>query len=167
MNQCIHLIDLLSWFMGPVDTIYGHAATLARKIEVEDTCVAVLKFKNGALGVIEGTTSVFPASVPHRIELHGEKGSILIEGEDIRMWVVEDKEGKERDRLAEIKKSGKVSLKPFNFSKGHLEQIKDMVDAIKEDREPIVNGEEGRKSIEIILAIYESSKTGKPVKFPL
>ena len=167
MNQCIHLIDLLSWFMGPVDTIYGYAATLARKIEVEDTSVAVLRFKNGSLGVIEGTTSVFPPSVPHRIELHGQKGSILIEGEDIRMWVVEDKEGKERDRLAEIKKSGKVSLKPFNFSKGHLEQIKDMVDAIKEDREPIVNGEEGRKSIEIILAIYKSSRTGKPVKLPL
>jgi predicted dehydrogenase len=167
MNQCIHLIDLLSWFMGPVDTIYGYAATLARKIEVEDTSVAVLKFKNGALGVIEGTTSIFPSTIPHRIELHGHKGSILIEGEDIRMWVVEDNEGKDRDRLAELKKSGKTSLKPFDFNKGHFEQIKDMVDAIKEDREPIVNGEEGRKSIEIILAIYKSSRTGKPVKLPL
>ena len=163
MNQCIHLIDLLSWFMGPVDTIYGYAATLARKIEVEDTSVAVLKFKNGALGVIEGTTSVFPPSVPHRIELHGQKGSILIEGEDLKMWVVEDSEGKERDRLDELKKL----LKPFDFSKGHFAQIKDMVDAIKEDREPIVNGEEGRKSLEIILAIYKSSRTGKSVKLPL
>ena len=170
MNQCIHLIDLLQWFMGPVETIYGYAATLARKIEVEDTSVAVLKFRNGAIGVIEGTTSVFPPTVPHRIELHGEIGSIMIEGEEIRRWVVEEGEGRfsqEKDRLAELKASGEFSSQPCDFSLGHIPQIRDMVEAIKEDREPIVNGEEGRKALEIILAIYKSSRTGKPVRLPL
>jgi len=164
MNQCIHLIDLLLWYMGPVETIYGYAATLARKIEVEDTSVAVLRFKNGALSVIEGTTSVFPETIPPRIELHGQKGSIMIEGEEIKRWVVEDKDGKEKDKLSELKASGEISSQPIDVMSGHTIQIKDMVEAIKQDREPIVNGEEGRRSIEIILSIYRSSQTGKPIR---
>jgi len=171
MNQGIHMIDLLQWYMGPVDTIYGYAETLARKIEVEDTCVAVLKFKNGAIGVIEGTTSVFPPDIPHRIEIHGEKGSILIGGEGIERWITGGPDGKPIDKLKskkETKKTKQAITSPTSIATlGHQIQVQDMVKAIKENREPIVSGEEGKKSLEIILGIYKSSKSGKPVKLPL
>lgn len=165
MNQGIHIIDLLQWYMGPVDTIYGYAETLARKIKVEDTSVAVLKFKSGALGVIEGTTSVYPETIPHRLELHGDRGSIMIEGEGIRRWEVRGEEGKVLSKLEKIEEAGKAITSPTDIGmEGHIKQIGDMVEAIKEDKEPLVNGEEGRKSLQIILAIYQSAKTGKPVK---
>ena len=171
MNQGIHMIDLLQWYMGEVDTIYGYAETLARKIEVEDTCVAALKFKNGAIGVIEGTTSVFPPDIPHRIEIHGEKGSILIEGEGIKRWITGGPDGKPIDKVKskkETKKTKQAIAAPTSIDTlGHQIQIQDMVKAIKENKEPIVSGEEGRKSLEIILGIYKSSKSGKPVKLPL
>lgn len=169
MNQGIHMIDLLQWYMGPVAKIYGYARTLARKIEVEDTCVSVLEFENGAIGVIEGTTSVFPPTIPHRLEIHGQRGTIIIEGEDIRLWTVEGKRGQEIDRLKtqQAYKRSKDIARTNIISKGHYIQIQDMVCAIQNDRPPIVTGEEGRKSIEIILGIYKSSRTGRPVKLPL
>ena len=165
MNQGIHLIDLLQWYMGPVETIYGYAEALARKIEVEDTSVAVLKFKSGALGVIEGTTSVYPETIPHRLELHGDRGSIMIEGEGIKRWEVMGRDGKVVSKGAETEAAGKAITDPTDIGmEGHIRQVKDMVEAIKEDRDPIVSGEEGRKSLQIILAIYRSAKTGKPVR---
>lgn len=172
MNQGIHMIDLLQWYMGEVETIYGSAQTLARRIEVEDTAVAVLKFRNGALGVIEGTTSVFPADIPHRLEIHGEKGSILIEGEGIKRWVTGGPDGEPVDKVEhreedEKKKTKQAIVSPTSITTlGHQIQIQDMVDAVNEDRTPVVPGEEGRKSLEIILGIYESSKSGKPVRLP-
>jgi len=165
MNQGIHLIDLLQWYMGPVETIYGYAETLARKIDVEDTAVAILKFKSGALGVIEGTTSVYPETIPHRLELHGDRGSIMIEGEGIRRWEIMGEDGKVVSKAEEAEEAGKAITDPTDIGmEGHIRQVKDMVEAIKENREPIVSGEEGRKSLQIILAIYQSAKTGKPVR---
>jgi len=168
MNQGIHLIDLLQWYMGPVDTIYGYAETLARKIEVEDTSVAVLKFKSGALGVIEGTTSVYPETIPHRIELHGDKGSIMLQGEGIRRWEVMGEDGKVISRAEEAggtENTEKAIASPTDIGmEGHIILVRDMVEAIREGKEPMISGEEGRKSIQIILAIYQSAKTGKPVK---
>ncbi len=165
MNQGIHLIDLLQWYMGPVETIYGYAEALARKIEVEDTAVAILRFKSGALGVIEGTTSVYPETIPHRLELHGDRGSIMIEGEGIRRWEIMGEDGKVVSKAEEAEEAGKAITDPTDIGmEGHIRQVKDMVEAIKEDREPIVSGEEGRKSLQIILAIYQSAKTGKPVR---
>ncbi len=81
------MIDLLRWIMGPVDTLFSFADHLARKIEVEDTCVASMKFKSGAFGTLEGTTSVTPG-MNHRFELHGENGTILVDGESIVKWDV-------------------------------------------------------------------------------
>ncbi|MCD5390561.1 Gfo/Idh/MocA family oxidoreductase [candidate division NPL-UPA2 bacterium] len=170
MNQGIHIIDLLQWYMGPAAKIYGYAHTLARRIEVEDTSASVLEFKSGAIGVIEGTTSVFPPTIPHRVEIHGQKGTIIIEGEGIKLWKVEGRGGKEIDEL-KVKQSAATSKAitiPTDIgAEGHCIQIQDMVRAIQNDRPPIVSGEEGRKSIEIILAIYKSSRTGRPVKLPL
>ncbi|OGS22248.1 MAG: hypothetical protein A2252_06720 [Elusimicrobia bacterium RIFOXYA2_FULL_39_19] len=168
MNQGIHMIDLLQWYMGPVESVFGHCKTLARKIEVEDTAAAVIKFKNGAIGVIEGTTSVFPSNIPHRLELHGDRGSIMFSGSGLARWEVEGPDGKVIDKLQDTaKETQKAITKPTDISwEGHQQVIGDMVSAIKENREPVVTGEDGKKALEIILAIYESSKTGKEIKLP-
>lgn len=167
MNQSIHQIDLLQWFMGPVRSVKAYTDTLAHdNIEVEDTAVAVLRFANGALGVIEGTTSINPG-YPKEIQVHGDKGSVVLADDRIKEWNVpgysEDKLNVLRSREAE---NSNASSDPMAISFiNHQRQIEDMISAIKKDREPLVNGEEGRKSVEIILAIYESARTGKEVKF--
>jgi predicted dehydrogenase len=173
MNQGIHIIDLLQWYLGPVDTVYGYAETLTRRIEVEDTAAAVLKFKNGAIGVIEGTTSIYPPTLPHRVEIHGDKGTIMIEGEGIKRWSIMGEKGEEVDK-AEVDKvkeeegTGKAITSPTDIGmEGHRRLITDMVEAIREDREPLIPGKEARKALEIILAIYKSAKAGKPIKLPI
>ena len=163
MNQGVHMIDILRWIMGPVDTIFGFADHLARKIEVEDTCTACMEFKNGAFGTLEGTTSVTPG-MNHRLELHGEKGTILVDGENIVRWDV-PREDKEQILAGLQDNVGSAASDPTAIGmEGHRQQIADLIAAIKEDREPMVNGEEARNAVELILAIYRSAKTGQPVK---
>ncbi|OIO72673.1 MAG: hypothetical protein AUJ85_09650 [Elusimicrobia bacterium CG1_02_37_114] len=168
MNQGIHMIDLLQWYMGPVESVFGYCKTLARKIEVEDTAAVVLKFKNGAIGVIEGTTSVYPPTIPHRLEIHGEHGTIMFSGEGISRWEIEGTDGKIINKLKKIERGvEKPITSPTDISwEGHQKMIAGMVEAIRQDREPIITGEEGKKALEIILAIYESAKTGREIKFP-
>ena len=164
INQSIHTIDILQWIMGPVKRIYGKITTLTHKIEGEDVGTAVLEFENGALGVIEGSTSVYPG-YPQKIEIHGEKGSVIIESDEIADWTIE---GKEPFKADEDKGHGTGASDPMAISfEKHRRQIQDFIDAVKENREPVVNGEEGRKSLEIIMGIYTSSKEGKPVDLPL
>ena len=171
INQAIHTIDLLQWFMGEVESLYAFIDTKIHKIEVEDVAVAALRFKNGAIGVIEGSTAIYPG-LPRRLEIHGEKGTVILEGDKIKLWSFVDRKDKKKE-IEEIreykgKKSGDTSSNPTNFSiENHKLQIKDFVEAIKEDREPFINGEEGRKSLEIVRAIYFSGKTEKAVKFPV
>jgi predicted dehydrogenase len=161
MNQGIHGVDLLQYIMGPVKSIVAHTRTLTRKIEVEDTAAAILEFKNGALGVIQATTSIFPGS-PRRFEICGDKGTIALEEGSIVKW---DIEGQSPPEDVVVKNALTSSFNdPTNISiDGHSRQISDMVDAIKNDRKPLVDQYEGRKPIEIILGIYESSNTGKIV----
>jgi len=170
INQAIHAIDLLQWFMGPVDSLYGFMDTVGHKIEVEDTAVAALKFKNGAMGTIEGSTAVYPG-FPRRLEICGEKGSIVLKVDEIELWAIKGSEIKIKGSLREDyidKRVGDASSGPVYLSPEHHRlQIKDFIEAIREDREPLVNGEEGRKAIEIIKAIYRSAKIGKEVKLPL
>ncbi len=164
INQSIHTIDLLQWFMGPVKRIYGKIATLTHDIEGEDVGTAVLEFENSALGVIEGSTSVYPG-YPQRIEIHGAKGSVITEADEIINWAIE---GKEPFKAEEDKGHGTGASDPMAISfEKHRRQIQDFIDAIKEDREPLVNGEEGRKALEIVIGIYKSSKEGQPVDLPL
>ena len=163
MNQGVHGIDLLLWIMGEVDTIYGKVGTLARKIEVEDTADAMLTYKDGAFGVIQGTTSVYPG-LPCRSELHGEKGTIILEEQNIKLWDTVD--GGKRE-FAEGGVAGGTSDPTAIAAVGHALQVQDLVNAIREDRDPLITGEEGRKAVEVILAIYRSSETGKLVKLPL
>jgi predicted dehydrogenase len=171
MNQAIHSVDLLAWLMGPVVEITAHTATLAHeRIEVEDTAVATLKFANGALGVIEATTAAYPGYLK-RIELHGSNGSAVLEEEDLKTWdFVKLTKADEAIRAAmqKSKSTGGGAGDPSAIGHhGHAKQFADFVTAINKDREPAVNGPEGRRSVEIILAIYQSAETGKTVKLPL
>jgi len=162
MNQGIHGIDLLLWMMGPVETVYARTGTLARNIKVEDTAAAVLTFKNGAFGGLEATTSVYPGLEP-RLEIHGTKGTVVMVGNNIEKWEII---GKEKEKpICEESGGGRGIAEPTDISmEGHRLLIEDMIDAIKSNRNPAINGSEGRKAVELILAIYESAKTDKAVK---
>ncbi len=171
MNQAIHNVDLLYWMMGDVADVSGMTATLAHeRIEVEDTGVASLRFKNGALGVMEATTSAFPGLLK-KTEIHGTEGSVVVEQDDVLLWEFAKKTRQDaaiRKKFA--KKAGGTggASDPTAISySGHMEQLKDFINAIDTGKKPLVDGEEGRKSVEIILAIYKSSWSGRRVTLPL
>jgi predicted dehydrogenase len=165
MNQGIHLIDLLLWFMGPAKSVRGKIATLARKMETEDVAAAAVEFESGALGVVEGTTAAYPLDIPHRLEIHGDRGSIMIKGEKISRWQIMNENGMPVDRLQTAGPDEKESLDlEEGWNDGHRVLVADMANAIREDRDPLISGEEGKKAVELILAIYQSSKEGKPVE---
>jgi predicted dehydrogenase len=159
MNQGVHGIDLIQWLMGDVQSVFAYSAPLVREIEVEDTAVAVVKYKDGAFGVIQGTTSVYPGQ-ESRFELHGEKGTIIFDDSGFKQWKFADRE-EEMPKVAP-----RVSAKndPTQIaSDGHFLLVEDLIAAVREDRDPMVTGEEARKSVDLILAIYESARTGKEV----
>ena len=171
MNQAIHNVDLLYWLMGDITEVTGSTATLAHeRIEVEDTGVATVRFANGALGVIEASTSVFPGLLK-KTEIHGTEGSVIVEQDDVLLWTFAKETA--RDRAVRTKFAQKVgggggASNPAAISyQGHLKQLKDFVKAVQTGSTPLVDGMEGRKSVEIILAIYKSAKTGKRVTLPL
>ena len=171
MNQAIHNVDLLQWLMGDVETVSALTATLAHeRIEVEDTAVAAIRFKNGALGTIEATTSVFPGLVK-RTEIHGNQGSARVEQDAITLWDFEPKTESDL-KIQEWIRSGQNALSggasdPRAISHaGHRDQIADFLQAIDSGGAAKVDGREGRKAVEIIRAIYQSAKLGKAVQLP-
>lgn len=161
MNQGIHGIDALQYLVGPVKSVYGTCKTLARDIDVEDTAILVVEYENGAIGTIQGTTSVNPG-YPRKIEISGTKGTIVLTEDNITRWDIEGSEN-------EIIINNELNSSSFNNPTGgftserHRMQIKDLIDALNGGRKPLVDIYEGKKPVEIILAGYESSKTGKPV----
>ena len=170
MNQSIHNVDLLQWLMGDVESVYAMAATLAHvRIEVEDTCVAVVRFKNGALGRIEAATSAFPGLLK-RTEIHGDRGSARVEQDDITLWDFQIKAHSDAEIHATMSKASghkAGASDPRGIThEGHREQLADFLQAIDQGHAPFVDGREGRKSVEIIRAIYHSAKTGQPVTLP-
>ena len=170
MNQAIHSIDLLQWLMGPVKSVFGYTDTLVHRMETEDVAVAVLRFANGALGIIDATTGAYPG-VTTRIEIFGDKGSAVIENDSlsyihlarddkksISAYGVTPQERKKREE------TGPTSRNPATLSaNSHALQIADMIRAIREDGTPLVDGYAGRIPVEIILSIYESARTHKEV----
>ena len=171
MNQAIHSVDLLTWFMGPVVEIRAQTAMLAhRRIEVEDVAVATLRFENGALGVIQASTAVHPGYLK-RIEIHGTQGSAILEEEDIKAWDFAKKTRRDtmvRRKMQQQKSGGSGAVDPAAIGHhGHLLQLRDFLDAIRNDRAPAVDGHEGRRSVEIILGIYKAAETGRTVRLPL
>lgn len=160
MNQGIHGIDLVQWMMGDIVSVFAHTAALVRDIEVEDTAVIVVKYANGAFGVIQGTTSVYPAQET-RFELHGEKGSMIFGDEGIKTWEVMDGE---LERPSAVSDAGSPGADPSKVAyAGHIVLLDDLIDCIIEDKEPAISGAEARKAVAVIRAIYESSRTGKEV----
>jgi predicted dehydrogenase len=167
MNQAIHNVDLLLWMMGPVRQIAGFTATLAHeRIEVEDTAVACVRFTSGALGVIQATTSVHPG-LPKTIAIHGDRGTVVIEQEDVLRWDFTPETGEDRairQRFTQKVGASGGSSNPAAISHVyHARQLADFVRALKTGSRPLVDGSEGRKAVEVILGIYESARTGRAV----
>src|SRR5437763_8274335 len=154
MNQAIHNVDLLLWMMGPATHVSGFTATLAHeRIEVEDTAVACLRFQNGALGVIQATTSVFPG-LPKTIAVHGDKGTAVIEQEDVLRWDFSPETREDaavKARFAQKVGASGGSSDPKAISHvGHARQLADFVRAIQTGGRPVVEGREGRRAVEVI-----------------
>ncbi|MEE2617553.1 MAG: Gfo/Idh/MocA family oxidoreductase [Candidatus Poribacteria bacterium] len=171
MNQSIHAIDFLQYVMGPVESIQAFTDTLAHKrIDVEDVAVAALRFKNGALGVVEGTTAVYPGSLK-KFEFSGTKGTIVLEEEDIITWEFEEEEPEDteiKQQFTEKKSGGGGASDPRAINHdNHRRQMINLIQSIENNIPHLVDGREGRKAVEIILAIYQSSKAGKTVHLPL
>ncbi|CAB1078106.1 oxidoreductase [Alkalispirochaeta odontotermitis] len=175
MNQSIHTIDLLYHLAGEVDSVCAYAdRAIHRDIETEDNAVAIVRFKSGALGVIEGSTSCYsPTGHPAEVHLCGSDGSIFMRDNSFPVWDFKKKwpsDTKTRQIFrAELGEAGAGAADPsaIDFS-GHQKCFEDTVRAIKTGKKPFIDGNEARKSIEIILAIYRSAlKGGKPVQLPL
>ncbi len=171
MNQAIHSVDLLLWLMGPVVEVSAHTATLAHeRIEVEDVATATLRFASGALGVIEATTAAFPGSLK-KIELSGSQGMAVLEEESIIKWQFAKMNKKDQQLLEEMQnrtKTGGGAADPAAIGhQAHAELFREFIKAVKDGKKPNLDGSEGRRSVELILAIYKSAKTGKSVKLPL
>ena len=159
-NQASHHIDMLEWMMGPVESVFAKARTAFVNIEAEDTCVAVLKFRNGALGVIEATTATRPIDLEGSISILGDKGSVEVAGfamNEMRHWNFETPLPND-DQIRQQK------LKPPNvYGFGHQGYLAHVVDCIKNRKAALVDGLEGRKSLELISAMYESIETNSEV----
>ena len=166
MNQCIHNIDLLQWMMGgDVDTVYAQCGTFLRDIEGEDFGAIIIRFINGAIGIIEGSACVYPKNLEETLSIFGETGTVCIGGiavNTIETWRFADGMDTEQEILKQ--QQGEPDS-VYGF--GHTSLYKDMIDSINMDKEPLINGEEGKKGMAIILAAYKSSLTGLPVKFPM
>lgn len=166
MNQCIHGIDLLRWMMGDeVVEVYGITRQRFHDyLEAEDVGTAVVKFADGSIGTIEGTTNVYPKNLEETLYLFGEKGTVKIGGtsaNDIDVWNFSDET--EEDKVNKGLKEETSNV----YGNGHTTLYADVVDAIKKDRAPYVDAVAGRNALEMVLAIYKSQKTGQPVKLPL
>jgi UDP-N-acetyl-2-amino-2-deoxyglucuronate dehydrogenase len=166
INQSIHFVDLLRWLAGDVAAVQAKTATVAHKMEGEDLGVAILEYANGAMGVIEGSTAIYPG-LSEKVEIHGQKGTAVLEGAQVTSWQIQGEQERKTGPLEEPTwKSGAADPKNVAIA-GHAAQIAEMIASIENDREPAVTGEEGRAALEIVLAIYESSKTGARVSLPL
>ena len=166
MNQCIHGIDLLRWMMGgEIDEVYGVTRQqFHHYLEAEDIGMAVVKFKNGAVATIEGTTNVYPKNLEETLYLFGENGTVKLGGKstnNIDVWDFAD------ETEEDSKNKGLEEVTSNVYGNGHTSLYTDVIDAIKNDRKPYVDAYAGKNALELVLAIYKSQKEGRPVKLPL
>ena len=166
MNQCIHGIDLLRWMMGDeVEEVYGVTRQQYHDyLECEDVGMAIVKFANGAVGTIEGTVNVFPKNLEETLYLFGETGTVKLGGtscNNIDVWSFADSKESEQG------KEGMEEATSNVYGNGHTSLFADMIEAIRNDRQPYVNAVAGRNAVEMVLAIYKSQLIGMPVKLPL
>ncbi len=166
MNQCIHGIDLLRWMMGDeVDTVYGVIRQQQHPyLEAEDIGMAVVTFKNGTVATIEGTTNAYPQNLEETLYLFGETGTVKIGGKsanNLDVWNFAD------ETEADAANRGLEEPASNVYGNGHTSLYADVIEAIEKHRKPYVDAVAGRNALEIVLAIYKSTKTGQPVKLPL
>lgn len=164
-NQASHHVDMLAWFMGEVESVHARGRTALVDIETEDTCVATLKFRNGALGAVEATTATRPKDLEGSLSVLGAGGSIEIAGfavNKIRTW--QFAEPQEHDQAV----VERYSVNPPNvYGFGHQAYYEHVVDCLSSGRRALVDGHEGRRSLELVAALYESMASGREVKLPL
>ena len=167
MNQCIHNIDLLRWMMGDdIDCVMGMTDNLCHDyIEAEDLGIALIKFKSGAYGIVEGTTNVYPVNLEETLYLFGDKGTVKAGG--ISDNIIEEWRFADRLDDPEEVKATYGENPPNIYGYGHTPLYADTIDAIKNGREPYVTAEDGRRALELVLAIYKSAAEGRAVKLPL
>ncbi|MBB6453296.1 putative dehydrogenase [Salirhabdus euzebyi] len=159
MNQAIHNLDLLLWLIGDVEQVQAYMDTRIRNIEAEDVATAILRFKDGMLGVIEATSTIYPKNLEESISIFGETGSAEIGGPTanwIKHWVFDHETEAETEKIM-----GKVENDPFGIP-GHQMIIQDMIKAVEQDRAPIVTGEDGRNALALVLAIYHAAEQNSP-----
>ena len=167
MNQCIHNIDLLRWMMGDeVDEVCAYTDNLNHDyIQAEDLGMAIVKFKNGSYGIIEGTTNIYPRNLEETLYLFGQKGTVKAGGKSVNIieeWNFESS----KESTDAIK--AKYSENPKNvYGFGHTPLYEDVINAIKTNTKPLVDAEAGKRALELVLAIYKSASEGRPVKLPL
>lgn len=166
MNQCIHGIDLLRWMMGDeIDEVYGVTRQqFHHYLEAEDVGMAVVKFKNGAIATIEGTTNVYPQNLEETLYLFGENGTVKLGGKstnNIDVWEFADETDVDQSN------KGLEEVTSNVYGNGHTSLFADMIEAIQEDRKPYVDGDAGKRALELVLAIYKSQKEGNSIHFPV
>ncbi len=166
MNQCIHGIDLLRWtFGGEIEEVYGQTRQQFHDyLEAEDVGMAVVKFKNGAIATIEGTTNVYPQNLEETLYVFGENGTVKIGGKstnNIEIWDFAD------ETVDDQKNKGLEEETSNVYGNGHTSLFADMIDAIKNNRKPYVDAYAGRDALELVLAVYKSQKEGRPVCLPI
>ena len=171
MNQAIHSVDLLTWLMGPIVEVRAQTGLLAhQRITVEDVALATVVFANGAMGIIEASTAVYPGYLK-RIEIHGDRGSAMMEEEDIVRWDFAKPSKRDAaiiEAMNQRKSTGGGASDPKAIGRhGHARQFRNVLDAVRRGTKPLIDGHKGRRSVEIILAIYKAAETGKAVKLPL
>jgi len=160
MNQGVHYVDMIQWIMGGVKSVQARTSTMIHTIEVEDTALAIVEYNNGAIGIIQGSTSLYPG-LGERLEIHGTKGTVVIESDRAKIWVT--KEPAEQEPFGATMQMMKDHNLPEDastksWSEAHRLQIEDFSGAILEDREPAISGRAALEPLKVILAIYESSK---------
>ncbi|HDP98438.1 MAG TPA: Gfo/Idh/MocA family oxidoreductase [bacterium] len=161
INQAIHTIDLMAWIMGKPLSIFGKTATFIHQIEGEDTGAALISFDTGAFGIIEGMTSAYPG-FPERLEIHGERGTVILEGGNIKSWDLIDA----KQDAAELTSVGNRvgSSDPMAISiESHKALLQDMIEAIVHDRQPFVSGSQAITALEVVRAIYQSAQEGREI----
>ena len=164
MNQASHYVDLIQWLVGPVESVMAKTATLARRIETEDTGVALLKFRNGALGVIEVTMLTYPRNFEGSITILGERGTVKVGGTAVNRvdaWQFADYDDDDKHIAAA------ATNPPTVYGFGHAGYYRNVLAVLHGEAKPDTDGRSGRKSLELILGIYESAKTGQEVPLPL
>ncbi|MFC1525874.1 Gfo/Idh/MocA family protein [Candidatus Latescibacterota bacterium] len=165
MTQGIHTVDLLQWIMGPVKSVSARMGALVHDVEVEDTIVATLEYESGALGVVEATTASRPG-MPARLEFSGSRGTIIVEADQITTWEVEGEGGEATGGAGTDVAKAASDSKTFG-TEGHKVQIREMVQVVRGGGHPVIDGPEGRKAVELILAMYQSARSGASVELPL